>query len=96
MVQEKRRRPRRCVACGTEAPKRGLVRVVRSPEGKVHLDRSGRAPGRGAYLCPNLSCLALAVKKKALQRSLRVDVGPEVIRDLEDLLRALEAETSDG
>ncbi|EHM09953.1 putative nucleic-acid-binding protein implicated in transcription termination [Thermanaerovibrio velox DSM 12556] len=96
MEQGKRRRPRRCVGCGTEAPKRGLVRIVRSPEGKVSIDRSGRAPGRGAYLCPKLSCLALAVKRKALQRSLRTEVGSEVIRELEDLLKALEAEPFDG
>lgn len=84
MSLQKRRRPRRCVGCGDESPKRGLLRVVRSPDGKVYLDLTGKAPGRGAYICPKRSCLAMAIKKKSIQRALKAEVDILVFTDLED------------
>ena len=56
---------RRCVGCNAQRPKRELVRVVRSPEGVISIDLRGKAPGRGAYLCPSAACLARARKAKA-------------------------------
>ena len=69
---------RTCVACRQEAGKGTLVRVVRDPGGRAALDPGGRAPGRGAYLHRDVSCLEIARKKKALDRALRTAVGPEV------------------
>ena len=48
---------RQCVGCREMRPKRELVRVVKSPEGEITLDFKGKAPGRGAYVCPNVDCL---------------------------------------
>lgn len=53
---------RRCVGCNTQKPKKELVRIVRSPEGEVSVDLTGKRSGRGAYLCPSAACLAKARK----------------------------------
>lgn len=69
---------RQCLGCREMKPKRELVRVVRSPEGEVHLDFSGKAPGRGAYVCPDPACLRKAQKAGSLSRAFGVSVPPEV------------------
>ncbi len=79
----KRREPvRTCVACRQEAGKRTLVRVVRDAGGGAALDPTGRAPGRGAYLHRDASCLEMARKKKALERALKTTVGAELWAEL--------------
>ena len=60
---------RRCIGCMESRPKRELIRVVASPEGEVRLDPSGKANGRGAYLCPDPECVAKARKKNAFART---------------------------
>ena len=57
---------RSCVGCGEVKEKRMLIRVIRTPEGVVRPDSTGRANGRGAYLCPDPACVAKAEKRKAL------------------------------
>ena len=69
---------RQCMGCRERKDKRDLIRVVRSPEGTVSLDFSGRLNGRGAYLCPNPECLKRAVRSKALERSLETEIPQEV------------------
>ncbi|OUO93061.1 YlxR family protein [Cloacibacillus sp. An23] len=76
----KKQRPRTCVGCGEESPKRTLLRIVRSPEGEVRYDPTGKANGRGAYLCADPSCVAAAKKKKSLSRALKAEV-PESLYD---------------
>ena len=73
---------RQCVGCREMKPKRDLVRVVRSPEGEVHLDFSGKAQGRGAYVCPDPACLRKAQKAGSLGRAFGVPVPPEVYEAL--------------
>ncbi len=69
---------RQCMGCRERKEKRELIRVVRSTDGSVFLDFSGKAAGRGAYICPNPECLKKAQKSKALDRSLEVTVPDEV------------------
>ncbi len=69
---------RQCMGCRERKDKRDLIRVVRSPEGSVSLDFSGRLNGRGAYLCPNPECLRKAIRSKALERSLETEIPQEV------------------
>ena len=65
--------PRRtCVVCRATAAKRTLHRIVRSPAGTVSYDPTGKAAGRGAYLCGQPSCLDLAVRRRSIQRALKV------------------------
>ena len=74
---------RQCVGCREMRPKRELVRVVKSPEGEISLDFKGKAPGRGAYVCPNAECLKKAIRSKALSRSLETEIPQEVYDRLE-------------
>jgi predicted RNA-binding protein YlxR (DUF448 family) len=69
---------RTCVACREEAGKGTLVRIVRQPDGSAAVDRTGHAPGRGAYLHSDTACVEMARKRKALERSLKASVGPEI------------------
>ena len=82
MQQQKQKKipVRRCVGCNAQRPKRELVRVVRSPEGEISIDLRGKAPGRGAYLCPSAACLAKARKAKRLERTVEVPI-PDGIYD---------------
>ena len=74
---------RQCVGCRERMDKRELIRVVRTPEGNVQLDFSGKLNGRGAYICPKAECLKKAQKAKALDRSLEVEIPEEVYARLE-------------
>lgn len=78
-----------CVSCREMRPKKELTRVVRTPEGNVVVDRTGRANGRGAYICLKTACLDKAVKSRALERALETQIGQEVYETLrEECLRA--------
>ena len=74
---------RQCMGCRERMEKRELIRVVRTPEGNVQLDFSGKLNGRGAYICPKADCLKKAQKSKALDRSLEVTIPEEVYARLE-------------
>ena len=69
---------RTCVTCRTSGDKRGLLRAVRQPDGIVAFDPSGKANGRGAYVCASEKCILLAKKQKKLDRSLKSSVDPSV------------------
>ena len=69
---------RMCLGCGLRQPKREMLRIVRTPEGEIKIDPTGRMNGRGCYICKKTSCMATAVKQKKLSRSFDTAVGPEV------------------
>ena len=73
---------RMCVACRQMQPKKDLARIVRTPEGSVVLDTTGRANGRGAYLCRSAECLEKALKTRALERALEQKIGDDVTESL--------------
>jgi predicted RNA-binding protein YlxR (DUF448 family) len=81
---------RTCVACGTTRDKRDLVRVVRSPEGTVLVDPTGKRSGRGAYVCRDSACVERGLKGR-LQHVLEVPVGEDVAEALRGLVTATEA-----
>ena len=74
---------RQCMGCRERKEKRQMIRVVRTPEGAVNLDFSGKMNGRGAYISPNPDCLKKALRSKALDRSLEVTIPQEVYVRLE-------------
>ena len=74
---------RRCVGCGERKEKRELIRVLRTPEGEIVLDRTGKRSGRGAYLCPNAECLRKARKQRRLQSNLETEIPDYVFDALE-------------
>ena len=74
---------RMCVGCREMKPKQSLLRVVKPQEGDAHIDRTGKAPGRGAYVCDNIECLKKAEKIHALDRALDTKIEEGVFRALE-------------
>ena len=82
-MQQRKIPLRRCTGCNEQKPKKELVRVVRSPQGEIALDRVSKMPGRGAYLCPSAQCLAKARKAKRLERALDAQIPPEVYERIE-------------
>ena len=75
---------RKCTGCGEMKPKTELVRVVRSPEGELSMDLTGRKAGRGAYVCRDIACLRTARKRKALERSFACAIPSEIYDRLEE------------
>ena len=82
-MQQKKIPQRQCMGCRERKEKRDLIRVVRAPDGSVSLDFRGKAPGRGAYICPDMACLKKALRSKALDRSLEVTIPEEIYARLE-------------
>ncbi len=81
---------RLCLACRMKSGKRELIRVIRTPDGEVRIDPTGRANGRGAYVCPNPECIGKLRKSGALSRSLKSTVPEEIY---EELLHAAKEES---
>ncbi|HLA25501.1 MAG TPA: YlxR family protein [bacterium] len=78
-----RRVPERtCVACGRVRPKRELVRIVRTPNGEIKVDLTGKVSGRGAYVCPEPPCAERGVKEGRLQHALETPVPEMLVEDL--------------
>ena len=77
---------RMCAGCRERAPKKELIRVVRTPEGGLLLDARDKAPGRGAYICRKAECLQKARKSRALERMLNITIPPEAYDELEAAL----------
>ena len=74
MTKTKHVPQRTCVSCRTTSDKRAFVRAVRTPEGAVEVDESGRKNGRGAYLCEQRSCWEQALERDRLGRALRMTI----------------------
>ena len=77
---------RRCAGCGEHFPKKELIRVLRTPEGEITLDESGKKSGRGVYLCKNPNCLKKARKANRLAAALACEIPAEVYDRLEEEL----------
>lgn len=69
---------RRCIGCGESKDKQQLIRIIRTPEGTIELDATGRKNGRGAYICRSQDCLKQAMKTKGLDRSFKMAVPQEI------------------
>ena len=83
-VRQKHVPERTCIACRQIRPKRELVRIVRTPGGKIEVDPTGKRAGRGAYLCRQQVCWQDGLVKKRLEHALKTQLTPE---DREGLLR---------
>ena len=83
---------RMCVGCREMKPKVELIRVVKPQEGDASIDRTGKAQGRGAYVCRDIECLRKARKSRALERALEAQIDEAVFAQLEAQIVALQAE----
>lgn len=81
----KKKKPRTCVGCMEESPKRCLMRVVKTTDNEVKYDSTGRADGRGAYVCNDVNCIRMAKKKKAFTRALKTPVDSSIYDLLEKI-----------
>ena len=77
---------RRCTGCGEHFPKNTLIRVLRTPEGEVILDLTGKKSGRGAYICKNAACLKKARKSRRIETSLECVISDELYNRMEEEL----------
>ncbi len=77
---------RKCIGCGTRKPKSDLVRVVRTPDGSISLDKKGKISGRGVYICDNAECFAKAKKAKKFELGLETKIPEEIYETLSDML----------
>ena len=84
MAKERKLPLRKCSGCGEMKVKTELVRVVRSPEGELSMDLTGRKAGRGAYVCRNIDCLRTARKARRLERSFACAIPAEIYDRLEE------------
>ena len=85
-MQNKKVPLRKCTGCGEMKPKKELVRVVKTPEGEISLDPTGKMNGRGAYLCKDPQCLGKAQKSKRIEKALSCTVPDEIYNKLEQEL----------
>lgn len=88
-MQQKKVPLRMCGGCNEMKPKKELVRVVRSPEGEISLDLTGKKNGRGSYICKNAECFKIAIKRKSFERAFGVKIPDEVA---EAILKELDFE----
>ena len=78
---------RMCTGCMEMKPKKELIRIVKSPEGEVSVDLTGKKSGRGAYICRSKECLEKAFKTKRLSRNLDVVISEEVAEELKEEIK---------
>ncbi len=74
---------RKCISCGEMKDKKEMMRVIKTAEGEISLDFTGKKNGRGAYLCKTEVCLKNAKKNKGLERSFKMQIPDEVYENLE-------------
>ena len=74
---------RQCIGCGEMKSKKEMIRVIKTAEGEILLDATGRKNGRGAYLCPSMECFKKVVKGRGLERSFKMAIPREVYETLE-------------
>lgn len=94
-MAKKSRPERMCVGCREMKEKRSLIRVVKTPDGEIKIDSTGKMSGRGAYLCKNRDCLQKAIKSRGLERSLKIPIDEEIKDSLSEMLEELAPKAGD-
>lgn len=77
---------RSCMGCNLKKDKKDLIRIVRDQAGNISVDKTGKAPGRGAYLCDSIECFEKAKKTKRLERALETAIGEEIYEELRSMI----------
>ena len=77
---------RTCLGCNEAKPKNKLIRIVKQSDGKIFVDKTGKAEGRGAYICNNVECLVKAIKSKRLSRSFETEINNEIYESLRGVI----------
>ena len=77
---------RTCMGCNAKKEKKELIRIVKSKEGEINLDKTGKMPGRGAYICDDIACLEKVIKTKRLERALDCKIENEIYDKLRGVM----------
>ena len=75
---------RTCIGCNTQKIKSDFIRIVKNAEGEVKLDKTGKLPGRGAYICDNIECLKKAIRSKRLERCFEMKIEESIYQELQN------------
>ena len=78
---------RTCIGCNETKEKKELIRIVKNKEGEIFVDKTGKANGRGAYLCDNKECLEKAIKTKKLERTFETSIDTKIYEELKQVLK---------
>jgi predicted RNA-binding protein YlxR (DUF448 family) len=73
---------RTCIGCKGKKTKKEMIRIIRTPDGKIEIDKTGKKSGRGAYLCGNVKCLDIAFRENSLNKSLKQDIPLPMLDEL--------------
>lgn len=78
---------RTCIGCNEIKLKKELIRIVKNKEGQIFIDKTGKANGRGAYICDNIECLEKAIKTKRLERTFETNIDAKIYEELKNTLK---------
>jgi predicted RNA-binding protein YlxR (DUF448 family) len=87
MLNNKKIPMRTCIGCNNKKSKKQMIRIIRTPEGKIEIDETGKKSGRGTYLCYNIECLNIAITKKQLNKSLKKDIPLQMYNELRRIFK---------
>ena len=77
---------RTCMGCNIKKPKKEFIRIVKSKEGNIDIDRTGKMQGRGAYICDNIECLEKLIKSKRLEKVFDMKISEEIYEKLRGVI----------
>lgn len=77
---------RKCVGCGENIVKKDLIRIVKNKEGEIFVDTTGKANGRGVYICNSVECFEKAKVNRELEKSLKSKIGEDIYDDLKNMI----------
>lgn len=78
---------RTCIGCNAQKYKKDLIRIVKNKQGEICLDKTGKLPGRGAYICDNAECLEIAIKSKRLEKSFEMKIDSNIYEELKNRIK---------
>jgi predicted RNA-binding protein YlxR (DUF448 family) len=87
---------RTCIGCKCKKPKKEMIRIIRTPDGKIEIDKTGKKSGRGAYLCGDVKCLDIAFRENRLNKSLKQDIPLQTLDELRKAFLKNIGENIDG
>ena len=77
---------RTCMGCNIKKDKKDFIRIVKNKDGEVNIDKTGKMPGRGAYLCDNIECLEKAIKTKRIEKTFEIKIEDEIYKKLRGVM----------
>ncbi len=77
---------RTCIGCNVKKDKNDFIRIVKDNQNNISIDRTGKANGRGAYICDNIECLEKAIKNKKIEKSFKMEINNEVYENLRGVI----------